>query len=45
MNKEHPEVKEVKNICDTSKTPKQVCDVVKGNGKAQRSNQKKDKKI
>jgi hypothetical protein len=45
MNKEHPEVKELKNICDTSKTPKQVCEVVKGKDKPQTSTQKKDKKI
>ena len=28
MDKEHPEVKEIKNVCRISKTPKQVCKAV-----------------
>lgn len=28
MGKDHPEVKELKNICETSKKPKRVYDVV-----------------
>lgn len=44
MKKEHPEVIDLKNVCDTSKTPKQVCDVVKKDEK-KKEQSKKDNKL